>query len=123
MRLRWTHRARRDLVDIGRYIARDKPMAARRWVARLRQRAREASQIPKAGRKVPETNREDVREVLPIGGADGRCVAPPRSPRGDDMVRAYRIVYLVCDSDSEIRVLTVFDGHKMLSQEIIDSLS
>jgi hypothetical protein len=25
------------------------------------------------------------RDYLPIGGADGRCVVPPRSPQGDDM--------------------------------------
>lgn len=31
MKLRWTRRARQDLIEIGRYIARDKPEAARRW--------------------------------------------------------------------------------------------
>jgi plasmid stabilization system protein ParE len=31
MKLRWTQRARRDLVEIGRHVARDKPMAAQAW--------------------------------------------------------------------------------------------
>jgi len=34
VKLRWTGRARDDLVAIGLHIARDNPTAARRWVAR-----------------------------------------------------------------------------------------
>ncbi len=30
-KLRWTARSRRELFEIGRFIARDKPSAARRW--------------------------------------------------------------------------------------------
>ncbi len=95
MKLRWTHRARRDLVEIGRYIARDKPEAARRWVERLRQRARDAAQMPHSGRRVPELERDDVREVL---------------------LRGYRIVYQL--HASEVRVLTVFEGHRLLPHEV-----
>ncbi len=97
MRLRWTKRARRDLVEIGRFIARDKPMAARRWVERLRQRARNATELPGSGRKVPEVDQEDVREVL---------------------LRNYRIVYRI--HATEIRVLTVFEGHRLLPQDVLD---
>ena len=43
MILRWTDRARRDLLAIGRYIARDNPAAARQWVERLRERAQQAA--------------------------------------------------------------------------------
>jgi addiction module RelE/StbE family toxin len=100
MKLRWTQQARRDLLEIGRYIARDKPIAARRWVARLRQQAQQAADMPMAGRRVPEIGRDDVRETL---------------------LRSYRIVYLVCEK--EIRVLTVFEGHKLMPQQIIDSLA
>ena len=97
MKLRWTKRARRDLIEIGRYIARDKPEAARRWVERLRQRARDAAETPLFGRKVPEVDREDVREVL---------------------LRGYRIVYRI--HASEIRVLTVFEGHRLLPREVME---
>jgi addiction module RelE/StbE family toxin len=91
MKLRWTERALGDLVDIGRHIARDKKSAARRWVERLRRSARAAARQPLAGRIVPEVGREDVREVL---------------------VGNYRIVYEV--QKTEIRVLTVFEGHRQL---------
>jgi toxin ParE1/3/4 len=62
MTLRWTDHARRDLLAIGRYIARDNPIAARQWVERLR--ARQAANMPLAGRVVPELQRDNVREVL-----------------------------------------------------------
>ena len=99
MKLRWTRRARRDLVDVARYIERDKPEAARRWVAKLRQRARAAAELPASGRRVPETARDDVREVL---------------------VRSYRIVYLI-DAET-VWVLTVFEGHRLFPRELIEEL-
>ncbi len=57
MKLRWTDQARGDLLAIGRYIARDSPHAARRWVEQLRERARQAAENPLAGRVVPELGR------------------------------------------------------------------
>jgi toxin ParE1/3/4 len=89
MTLRWTDHARRDLLAIGRYIARDNPIAARQWVERLRARARQAANMPLAGRVVPELQRDDVREVL---------------------LGTYRIVYRV--RENAIDVLTVFEGHR-----------
>ncbi len=96
MKLRWTDRSRRDLIDIGRYIARDKPGAARRWVERLRRRAKAAAKQPLAGRRVPELGHENVREVL---------------------VGNYRIVYEI--QKREIRILTVFEGHQRLPDSAI----
>lgn len=90
-RLRWTGRSRRDLLEIGRYIAQDKPGAARRWVARLRQRALRAAKLPNTGRQVPELGREDIREIVE---------------------RGYRIVYRLVDQ--EVHVLTVFEIHRLL---------
>jgi plasmid stabilization system protein ParE len=55
--------------------------------------ARLAARQPRAGRVVPEVGREDVREVL---------------------VGNYRIVYEV--RSAEIRILTVFEGHRSLLQ-------
>jgi len=91
MKLRWTRRAEQQLVEIGRFIARDKPGAARRWVEVLRRRAVEAAERPLAGRVVPEIDREDVREVI---------------------VRGYRIVYRV--GREVVEVLAVFEGHRLL---------
>lgn len=97
MRLRWTHRARRDLLDIGRYIARDDPQTARRWVDRLRKRARAAALRPRSGRMVPEFNRDDIREVI---------------------VGNYRVVYRL--HRTAVDVLTVFEGHRLLGTQDID---
>jgi toxin ParE1/3/4 len=96
MKLRWSQRARRDLLDIGRYIARDNPQAARRWVQSLRDRARAAAGTPLAGRRLPEAPRDDLREVF---------------------VGSYRIVYRVLAK--EIVILTVFEGHRLLPPDAI----
>ncbi|MEW6490860.1 MAG: type II toxin-antitoxin system RelE/ParE family toxin [Thermodesulfobacteriota bacterium] len=93
MKVRWTDRARRDLLDIGEYIARDNRAAARSWVERLRARARKAAETPLAGRVVPELGRDDVREVF---------------------VRTCRIVYEV--REDAIHVLAVFEGHRLLQR-------
>ena len=97
MKLRWSEQARQDLVAIGRYIARDDRAAARRWVDQLRERARAAAEVPRAGRRVPEIGRDDIREVL---------------------LRSYRIVYAI--REGEIRVLTVFEGHRLLPEGVAD---
>ncbi len=99
MRLRWTDRAWRDLLSIGRYIAQDNPSVARQWVERLRKRARQAAARPLAGRVVPELQRNDVREVF---------------------LRTYRIVYRV--RKGTIDVLTVFEGHRLLEADTLTEL-
>lgn len=99
MQLRWTDRARRDLLAIGRYIARDNLSTARRWVERLRERARQAAATPLAGRVVPELQRDDIREVF---------------------LRNYRIVYRV--RENAIDVLTVFEGHRLFKAENLPEL-
>ena len=95
MKLRWSDRARRDLLAIGRYIASDKPDAARHWIEQLRERARLAAESPLAGRVVPELGREDVREVF---------------------LRSYRNVYRV--GQDAVDVLTVFEGHRLLPKRL-----
>lgn len=87
----WTERARDDLVDIFRFIARDNRKAAERWTALLVERAELAGTMPLGGRVVPEVGRDDVREVFQ---------------------RSYRIIYRVAGDN--IRVLTVFEGHRRL---------
>ena len=89
--VRWTRGAVSDLREIRSFIAVDDPLAADRWVQRLRDRARLAADHPLGGRVVPEFGRDEVREVL---------------------VRTYRIVYRVLPD--EILVLTVFEGSRLL---------
>jgi len=64
MNLRWSSRAVDDLLAIQRNIARDKPVAAKEWVKKLRLRAKKAALVPTAGRMVPEFGRDDLREVF-----------------------------------------------------------
>ena len=90
-KLRWSDQAMRDLVGIGRYIARDNPNNAKAWVEKLRQRARFASHAPYTGRIVPELEHKDIREVV---------------------FKHYRIVYRVCTDG--IEVITLFEGHRKL---------
>jgi len=98
--VRWTDRAKRDLVQIGDYIATNNPSAAESWVQALLDRAERAASSPFAARRVPEIGRDDVREVF---------------------LRTYRLVYRILDQS--IDVLTVFEGHRLLPAEVIDQLS
>ena len=100
MKLLWTEAAKQDLQANRRYIAADNPTAAKRWVNRLRTRARKALLAPLAGRKVPELLRDDIREMI-----EGN----------------YRIVYQVFED--RLVVLTVFERHHLFPQEKVDSSS
>jgi addiction module RelE/StbE family toxin len=91
MKLRWSDRAREDLKEIGRFIARDSRDAARRWVSRLRRRAAKAASAPASGRMVPELAKPEIREVL-LGN--------------------YRIVYQV--TGRTVTIVTVFEAHRLL---------
>jgi plasmid stabilization system protein ParE len=97
MRLRWTRRAKDDLLSIGRFIARDPPVAARAFVAKLQARARRVAASPRTGRAVPELRREDVREVI---------------------AGNYRIVQRV--TRVSVEVLTGFEGHHLLPEVASD---
>ncbi len=97
MTISWSDRARRDLHSIYAYIAEDNPIAARRWIARLQEKANSAALAPGAGRVVPEVEKTDVREVF---------------------LRSYRIVYRVLQN--EIHVLTVFEGHRLFPTAAVE---
>jgi toxin ParE1/3/4 len=94
MKLFWTETARQDLQAIRRYIAADSPAVAKRWVSRLRERARKALHSPLAGRIVPEFFRDDIRELI-----EGN----------------YRIVYQIFED--RLVILTIFEGHQLFPAE------
>lgn len=98
-KLRWTPEARKDLVEIRRFIARDKPEAAHRWIKRLRDSAVNAAGAPFSGRRLPELDHDEIREVI---------------------VGNYRIIYRVLVA--EIHVLTVLEGHKLLDLDALTDL-
>jgi toxin ParE1/3/4 len=97
MKLFWTETAKQDLLAIQRYIAVDNPTAAKKWVERLRERARNTVHEPLVGRKVPEFSRDDIRERI-----EGN----------------YRIVYQVFED--RIVMLTVFESHALFPLENMD---
>lgn len=72
----------------------DNPRAAAAWLRKLRDRARLAGRSPGLGRKVPELDRDDIREAI---------------------VGNYRLVYLVQPPPSKmVVILTIFEGHHLL---------
>lgn len=95
MKLVWSARANRDLVQIANYIALDNPDAAIKWVDRLRERARQAASMPRAGRMVPEAESGDVREVF---------------------LQTYRLIYRI--ERKQIVVLAVVEGHRAITGEL-----
>ncbi len=97
MRLRWSDRARRDLLAIGHYVAQGGRGTARRFVQRLVDRARLAARFPRAGRVVPEFDLPWLREAI----------------HGN-----YRIIYRI--DWGVLYVITVFEGHQLLRIQELD---
>jgi addiction module RelE/StbE family toxin len=91
MKLAWTKRAQDDLISIGKYIAGDNIVNARKWIKKLRARVRRIIDAPMSGRVVPEFENDNIREVF-LGN--------------------YRIVYLV--QNETVLIITIFEGHKLL---------
>ena len=95
MKLFRTETAKDDLCAIKHYISKDNPAAAKKWIERLRKRARNALDAPYSGRKVPELSKDDIRELI-----EGN----------------YRIVYQVFEN--RLVVLTVFESHRLFPDDM-----
>lgn len=61
-RLRYSDESKDDLKQIARFIAQDKPAAARQWVAQIREKCRLASRHPEIGDQRPELG-EGIRST------------------------------------------------------------
>ncbi len=57
----WSYKARKDVEDIVRYIAHDKPSTAELYARRIFAATRRLKNIPKSGRIVLEKKREPSR--------------------------------------------------------------
>ncbi|MGH9893837.1 MAG: type II toxin-antitoxin system RelE/ParE family toxin [bacterium] len=64
MRIRWSEPARDDVLALREYIARDSPFYARRFTERLVESAEILGDLPRIGGRVPEADRDDVRELI-----------------------------------------------------------
>jgi len=79
----------KGLLRIRHRIAQDNPRAADKWVRAIRDRVRLAGRSPRLGRKVPEPDRDELREGI---------------------VGNYRI------KAPSVEILRVFEGHMPLPQ-------
>lgn len=92
----WSPLALERVTEIATYIAQDNFSASTKWVETLFNKVHLLEFSPKSGRMVPETQREDIRELI-YGN--------------------YRIIYRI--EEKQISVLTVRHGRQILPVEEI----
>lgn len=63
MRVVWAPRAILRVTEAAQYIAADRPMAAGRWVKGVFAKVAALSRHPRQGHKVPEVNRDEIRQL------------------------------------------------------------
>jgi len=64
MIVHWTDTAQRHLAAIYSYIEQDSPEYALRMIDRLTRRSEQIADVPFSGRRVPEYDRDHIREVI-----------------------------------------------------------
>ena len=97
MRVVWSPRALERIADIANHIAEDRPDTAVRWVEGLFDAAKSLADFPHRGRRVPELNRPEYRELL---------------------YRRYRVIYRV--SGQRVNIVTVRHGRQHLDSTSVD---
>ena len=85
----WTLRAREDLRDIAKFIAKDNPSAALKLGDLIFDRVNMLEKFPELGRVVPERNQPNIREIV---------------------VKNYRLVYRVHQTEKLLEILRVWHG-------------
>ncbi|MCP5316276.1 MAG: type II toxin-antitoxin system RelE/ParE family toxin [Chromatiaceae bacterium] len=96
MKVEWSPLALDRVSEIARYIAKDNPDAAERWVNDLFDAVERLVDFPESGRIVPEVGVRRIREVI---------------------FGAYRVIYSVKD---KVEILTVRRGSRLLDVSEID---
>jgi toxin ParE1/3/4 len=91
MKIEWTPGASHDLESIQAFISKHSDFYATRFVARLTRAADQLEKLPRLGRRVPEFQREDVREII---------------------FQNYRIIYSL--DEKVIKILAVLHGARQL---------
>lgn len=64
MRVQWAPRVTGHVDDAMAYMGRVSADIAQAWLVRLLQRVAALEQFPDAGRRVPEFDRDDLREIV-----------------------------------------------------------
>jgi addiction module RelE/StbE family toxin len=96
LKVEWSPLALDRVSDIARYIAKDNPDAAERWVNELFDSVERLVDFPESGRVVPEVGVRRIREVI---------------------FGAYRVIYSVKD---KVQILTVRRGSRLLDVSEIE---
>jgi|SRR3990172_877897 len=89
VRIKWTDKAVKHLEAIYEYIARDSKIYAKRYIKSLITSTEKLKKMPECGRKVPEFEDADFREIF---------------------YKNHRIVYRLTDADKHIDILAVVHG-------------
>ncbi|HIJ53873.1 MAG TPA: type II toxin-antitoxin system RelE/ParE family toxin [Planctomycetes bacterium] len=95
MRVHWTDNAIAHLLGIYEYIARDSSIYAKRMVDRVTRRSEQIASFPMSGRKVPEYEADDIREIIE---------------------KPYRIIYRI--KPYQIDVLAIVHRRQLLPEDI-----
>ena len=95
MKVYWTQNAIEHLVNIYEYIALNSPTYAKRMADKITRRSEQIANHPFSGRKVPEYDAEDIRELIE---------------------KPYRIIYRI--NPEQIDVVAVIHGSRLLPDEI-----
>jgi len=64
MKIVWSPRARKRLLEYGDYIAQDNMEAAIKWQEELIEKIENLKDFPEQGRIVPEDGRPSIREIF-----------------------------------------------------------
>lgn len=91
MKVIWSPRAIDRISEIAKYISKDNPRAAERWIDAIFERVKKLEKFPQIGRMVSEANRKEIRENL---------------------FENYRIVYRY--DENQISILTVRHGKQLV---------
>jgi toxin ParE1/3/4 len=91
VKVHWTDTAEGHLEAIYSYISLDSPQYAKQTVDRITQRSQQIAEFPLSGRKVPEYEMNQIREIF-----EG----------------SYRVIYYI--KPDQIDILAVIHGHQNL---------
>ena len=95
MKVHWTINAIGHLANISEYIGLNSPTYAKRTVDKITRRSEQIADQPYSGRKVPEYDAEDIRELIE---------------------KPYRIIYRI--KPDQIDVVAVIHGAQLMPDDI-----
>lgn len=98
MKIHWSNTSINDMQQIKNYISQGSPHYALVFINKLFDTAKKVTSFPQLGRKVPEINREDIREII---------------------YRNYRIIYHL--QDDVITILSVIHGVRILKSDTLNN--